>query len=238
MGHLAFIGSHRVNGVSALHTDLMRKTVFADLRRLHPGTHRQHDQRHHFSPLALSGQSGTHALLVDGLRRAVLTIAPRMPRAPALPTIPRCAPLHAARAPTRPRWPAIARATGLCRRSGRAVRRADQAHPRIQAATPQPSRHDRALSRDPRRSGRAIGSPRVKIFAGKAAAELPARQAHHQAGQRHRRGRQRRSGDARPAEGRLPAELQRQPGRDDHPGRRSVGANLDRRAWKPRAPAT
>jgi starch phosphorylase len=36
MGHLAFIGSHRVNGVSALHTELMRQTVFRDLHRLHP----------------------------------------------------------------------------------------------------------------------------------------------------------------------------------------------------------
>ena len=36
MGHLAFVGSNRVNGVSGLHTDLMRKTVFADLHRLHP----------------------------------------------------------------------------------------------------------------------------------------------------------------------------------------------------------
>jgi starch phosphorylase len=36
MGHLAFLGSHRVNGVSALHTDLMRKTVFRDLHALFP----------------------------------------------------------------------------------------------------------------------------------------------------------------------------------------------------------
>ena len=36
MGHLAFVGSHRVNGVSALHTDLMRKTVFRDLHALYP----------------------------------------------------------------------------------------------------------------------------------------------------------------------------------------------------------
>src|SRR4051794_4980349 len=36
MGHLAFIGSHRVNGVSALHTELMRQTVFADLHPLYP----------------------------------------------------------------------------------------------------------------------------------------------------------------------------------------------------------
>jgi glycogen phosphorylase len=31
MGHLAFMGSHSVNGVSALHTDLMRKTTFHEL---------------------------------------------------------------------------------------------------------------------------------------------------------------------------------------------------------------
>ena len=36
MGHLAFVGSRRVNGVSALHTDLMRRTVFRDLHALHP----------------------------------------------------------------------------------------------------------------------------------------------------------------------------------------------------------
>ena len=36
MGHLAFLGSRRVNGVSALHTDLMRKTVFSDLHALYP----------------------------------------------------------------------------------------------------------------------------------------------------------------------------------------------------------
>jgi glycogen phosphorylase len=36
MGPLAFVGSHSINGVSALHTDLMKKTVFADLHRLYP----------------------------------------------------------------------------------------------------------------------------------------------------------------------------------------------------------
>src|SRR5580692_8379823 len=36
MGNLAFIGSHKINGVSALHTDLMRKTVFHDLNAVYP----------------------------------------------------------------------------------------------------------------------------------------------------------------------------------------------------------
>ena len=36
MGTLAFIGAHRVNGVSALHTELMRETVFRDLNALYP----------------------------------------------------------------------------------------------------------------------------------------------------------------------------------------------------------
>jgi glycogen phosphorylase len=36
MGHLAFVGSHRTNGVSALHTKLLRKTVLADLAALYP----------------------------------------------------------------------------------------------------------------------------------------------------------------------------------------------------------
>src|SRR5271169_2542928 len=37
MGNLAFIGSHKINGVSALHTDLMRKTVFHSLNAVYPG---------------------------------------------------------------------------------------------------------------------------------------------------------------------------------------------------------
>ncbi|NNG05665.1 MAG: glycogen/starch/alpha-glucan phosphorylase [Inquilinus sp.] len=36
MGNLAFLGSHRVNGVSALHSGLMKETVFADLHRRFP----------------------------------------------------------------------------------------------------------------------------------------------------------------------------------------------------------
>jgi starch phosphorylase len=36
MANLAFTGAHSVNGVAALHTDLMKSTVFSDLHRLYP----------------------------------------------------------------------------------------------------------------------------------------------------------------------------------------------------------
>ncbi len=37
MGNLAFAGSHSINGVSALHTGLMQQSVFRDLNRVLPG---------------------------------------------------------------------------------------------------------------------------------------------------------------------------------------------------------
>ncbi|OYU39061.1 MAG: glycogen phosphorylase [Pseudorhodobacter sp. PARRP1] len=37
MGELAFIMAHKVNGVSALHSDLVKKNLFPELNTLHPG---------------------------------------------------------------------------------------------------------------------------------------------------------------------------------------------------------
>ncbi|WP_102223616.1 glycogen/starch/alpha-glucan phosphorylase [Acidimangrovimonas sediminis] len=37
MGELAFVMSHKVNGVSALHSDLVKETLFPELNELHPG---------------------------------------------------------------------------------------------------------------------------------------------------------------------------------------------------------
>src|SRR5690554_2627246 len=36
MGQLAFVGSHSINGVSGLHTELMKQTVLSDLHKLYP----------------------------------------------------------------------------------------------------------------------------------------------------------------------------------------------------------
>ena len=56
MAHLAIVGSHKVNGVSALHTELMRQTIFADFAQAVPRPLQQHDQRHHAAALAGPGQ--------------------------------------------------------------------------------------------------------------------------------------------------------------------------------------
>ena len=36
MAHLAFVGSHKVNGVARIHTELMKTTIFADFHRFFP----------------------------------------------------------------------------------------------------------------------------------------------------------------------------------------------------------
>ena len=37
MGHLAFLGSHAINGVSALHSQLIKQTIFNDMDGIYPG---------------------------------------------------------------------------------------------------------------------------------------------------------------------------------------------------------
>ncbi len=36
MAHLAFVGSHKVNGVARIHTELMKKTIFSDFHEFYP----------------------------------------------------------------------------------------------------------------------------------------------------------------------------------------------------------
>ena len=36
MAHLAIVGSHRVNGVSRMHTEIMRNTLFQDFDEFFP----------------------------------------------------------------------------------------------------------------------------------------------------------------------------------------------------------
>jgi starch phosphorylase len=63
MAHLSIVGSHRINGVSQLHSDLMVQTIFADFARLYP--ERFHNKTNGVTPRRWLAQSnpGLSALL-------------------------------------------------------------------------------------------------------------------------------------------------------------------------------
>ena len=161
-GHLAFLGSHKVNGVSALHTELMRRDRVPRPARALPGPHRQQDQRHHVPPLAVRGQSRADRA---ARRRASASACSTTPtaataceRSPTTPRFQRALRRRQRRA-TRRRWPGWSRErTGRRGRSRRAVRRADQAHPRVQAPAAQHPGDDRAVPRHARRADRRLGA--------------------------------------------------------------------------------
>jgi starch phosphorylase len=71
MGHLAFVGSHRINGVSALHTDLLRQTLFSGLDRLYPGRIVNKTNGITFRRWLFEANPGLTALLVE-------TVGPKM----------------------------------------------------------------------------------------------------------------------------------------------------------------
>ncbi len=78
MGHLAFVGSHKVNGVSALHTGLMKTTVFADLNRAYPGRIVNKTNGITFRRWLLRANPALTKLIVDTIGPAVLDDAERL----------------------------------------------------------------------------------------------------------------------------------------------------------------
>jgi starch phosphorylase len=72
MGWLSFIGSHKVNGVSALHTDLMRKTVFSTFNRLYPDRIVNKTNGITFRRWLMEANPGLTRLLVDTVGPKVL----------------------------------------------------------------------------------------------------------------------------------------------------------------------
>ncbi len=72
MGTLAFVGAHKVNGVSALHTDLMRKTVFKDLHTLHPDKINNKTNGITFRRWLFEANPGLTKLLVEAVGERVL----------------------------------------------------------------------------------------------------------------------------------------------------------------------
>jgi glycogen phosphorylase len=72
MGHLAFVGSHKTNGVSALHTQLMAQTVFHDLGRAKPGRIVNMTNGISFRRWLFEANPGLTALLVRTLGEGLL----------------------------------------------------------------------------------------------------------------------------------------------------------------------
>jgi starch phosphorylase len=72
MGTLAFLGSHKINGVSALHTDLMRETVFHDLNMLYPDRITNKTNGITFRRWLFESNPGLTKILVDAVGPEVL----------------------------------------------------------------------------------------------------------------------------------------------------------------------
>ncbi len=211
--------------------------LHADLSRAH---HQRH-QRHHAAPLAAQRQSRPDPRAAGCLRQG--RHRRHRARSSALAAHADDAGLHERliadpareQAAGSPR--SIKRETGRHRRPHGAVRRADQAHPRIQAPAAQHPGDDRALRRDPHRALSRLGAAR-EDFRRQGRLELRHGQGDHQPDQRRRHRREQRHHHARPAEGGVPAELQCQRRRDHHPRGRSSRSRSRPPAWRPRAPAT
>ena len=81
MGQLAFAGAHSINGVSALHTELMQQSVFRDLNRLYPG--RINNKTNGITPRRwlLEANPQLTALLNDAVRGNVMDDAELLAKA-------------------------------------------------------------------------------------------------------------------------------------------------------------
>ena len=81
MGQLAYAGSHSINGVSALHTSLMKQSVFRDLNTLYPG--RINNKTNGITPRRwlLGANPQLAALLDEAVGQSVLDDAERLVKA-------------------------------------------------------------------------------------------------------------------------------------------------------------
>jgi len=72
MAWLSFVGSHKINGVSALHTELMRETVFSALNRIYPDRIVNETNGITFRRWLMEANPGLTELLVDTVGAKVL----------------------------------------------------------------------------------------------------------------------------------------------------------------------
>ncbi len=194
MAYLAIVASHSVNGVSALHSALMRESIFADFARVWP--QRFNNKTNGVTPRRwLAHANPGLAALIDsrigpGWRRDLEQLHGLRAHADDARL-----PAHAARgqagqqaAPGAVDRPALRPP----RRSRGALRRARQAHPRVQAPAAQRAAPGEPLPAHPRRAGRRARAAGGDLL-GQGGLGLPHGQAGDPPHQRRGRGHQRRS---------------------------------------------
>ena len=231
MGHLAFLGSHKVNGVSKLHSDLMKVTVFRELDFVLPGRITNKTNGITFRRWLKEANPGLTSLLteVDG-RPDCSTMRwcwRRLPPSPAIRRSRNAMPRNAGRTKSRCRK-LVRQRVGVVLDPDALfdvhIKRIHEYKRQILNILEAVAVYD-AIRAQPMRDW----IPRVKIFAGKAAAsyataKLIIRLANDVA----------EIVNSDPTvrgllKDRLPAELQCESRRADHSSGRSFGANLDRR---------
>ena len=197
----------------------MVQTIFADFAAMWPAALPQRHQRRHAAALADAGQprAGRAARpphrrrLARRPRRGLKALA-RQGRGQA-----RSAQEFLADQARQQGAPGRTRAARLRRHdlARQPVRRADQAHPRIQAPAAQRAARRRALPGHRRQPGRRLGAAHRDLRR-QGGLGVPRGQADHPADPRRRARRQRRPARGQQAQGGVPAELRRQPGRGHH----------------------
>ena len=172
MAHLAIVGSHSINGVSKLHSELVKTRLVPEFYQLWPEALQQQDQRRDAAAMAVDGQSGAgesarrSRSAADGSRTSNSSAESN-----ASPTTPefqrRFVAIKRANKERLARIVQSDRRRG--RRSGLDLRRPGQAHPRVQASTPDGAR-DRASSTWPwSRTASSRPCRATYLMAGKAA---------------------------------------------------------------------
>ena len=151
MGNLAFVGAHSINGVAAMHSELLKETLFKDLHRMFPD--RINNKTNGITPRRWLQQCN------PGLTRLIAdTIGPKflddidalrdLEKHAAEPVLP--GRLRQGEAAEQgPARAARARPHGAPARPQRHLRHPGQAHPRVQAPAPQHHPGGGALRPDP-----------------------------------------------------------------------------------------
>ncbi len=160
MGHLAFIGSHRVNGVSGLHGRLMRETVFHDLDQLYPGRITHVTNGITIRRWLLECNRPLADLITETIGEDWVGDGAQLEKL--LPHIQdggwRQRFMEAKRRNKERLIAAVARQASVKLDPRQHLRRADQAHARIQAPAAERAGDDRVLQRDPRRAAQELGA--------------------------------------------------------------------------------